>query len=117
MKLLRSLTILSALVITFLVFRFPTPAYASTIYSESFLGDAGVHLEDHETHWVRNALNPYIDLNGDGTASAVGETHYWWDSTQSVNQSIQLDFKVHTTAGRNYYGVMFRENGGGGNNT
>src|SRR2546430_15429053 len=98
MKQLRFLSYLSVLVISFLVLRFPAPAYATTLYSENFSGTSGTHLEDHETHWVRNTGNPEIDLNGDGTASAVGETVYSWNSTQSISQDIQMDFKAETNA-------------------
>lgn len=100
-------------IVGFLFFGFSSTASASAIYTENFSGPAGTHLEDHETNWIRNEGNEYIDLNGDNTASIVGEAHYWWNSTQTIDQYVQFDFKANTTLGRNYYGIIFNEFGYG----
>jgi hypothetical protein len=88
-----------------------------TVYSETFGGGNGTYLENWNNAWTKNTGNPSLVLDGSGIASVAGETHYQWSGPYTSAQAVQVDVQIHRAAGRNYYGIMLRDNGGtGGNN-
>lgn len=97
------------LVASILFFLFPTPSFASTIFSDSFTGSDNVELTSHDANWVNVSGQSQIQSNQLVANSTPGK-YYWNGTYPSQDYKVCTDVKFIQAATNNYYLQYMRTN-------